>query len=45
MTATLYNYYAAEYQALAYQAFNIGKERLAHIRSERPEGRQPGRSC
>ncbi|MCB2207926.1 MAG: 5'-nucleotidase, lipoprotein e(P4) family [Bacteroidetes bacterium] len=37
MTATLYNYFAAEYQALAHQAFNIGKERLAHIRSERPE--------
>jgi 5'-nucleotidase (lipoprotein e(P4) family) len=37
MTATLYNYYAAEYQALAHQAFNIGKERLVHIRSERPE--------
>ena len=34
--ATLYNYYAAEYQALTYQAFNIGKERLSEIRSERP---------
>ncbi|MEE4259355.1 MAG: 5'-nucleotidase, lipoprotein e(P4) family [Bacteroidales bacterium] len=37
LMATLYNYYAAEYQALAHQAFNIGKERLAHIRRERPE--------
>lgn len=37
LMATLYNYYAAEYQALAHQAFNIGKERLAQIRSERPE--------
>jgi 5'-nucleotidase (lipoprotein e(P4) family) len=37
LMATLYNYYAAEYQALAHQAFNIGKERLAIIRRERPE--------
>lgn len=37
LMATLYNYYAAEYQALAHQAFNIGKERLVQIRSERPE--------
>ena len=36
LMATLYNYYAAEYQALTFQAFNIGKERLIEIRSERP---------
>lgn len=37
LMATLYNYYAAEYKALAYQAFNIGKERLQQIRNERPD--------
>jgi 5'-nucleotidase (lipoprotein e(P4) family) len=37
LTATLYNNYASEYKALAYQAFNIGKERLSQIRAERPE--------
>jgi len=37
MMATLYNYYAAEYQALAHQAFNIGKERLQQIRHKRPD--------
>jgi len=34
--ATLYNYYAAEYSALAHQAFNIAKERLVEIRRENP---------
>ncbi len=37
LMATLYNYYAAEYKALAIQAFNIGKERLKEIRSDHPE--------
>jgi 5'-nucleotidase (lipoprotein e(P4) family) len=37
LTATLYNYYSAEYMALAHQAFNIGKERLIEIRAERPD--------
>lgn len=37
--ATLYNYYAAEYQALAYQAFNIGKERLQEIRKNDPDNK------
>lgn len=36
LMATLYNYYAAEYMALAHQAFNIGKERLQQIRKDRP---------
>ena len=35
--ATFYNYYAAEYKALAYQAFNIGKARLKEIRNDNPE--------
>jgi len=35
--ATLYNYYAAEYQALTYQAYNMGKERLLEIRKNDPE--------
>ena len=39
LMATLYNYYAAEYQALAHQAFNIGEERLQHIRNERPDAK------
>ena len=34
--ATLYNYYAAEYSALAHQAFNIAKERLVDTRNENP---------
>lgn len=37
LTATLYNFYSAEYSALAYQAFNIAKERLSKIRLERPD--------
>jgi len=36
LMATLYNYYAAEYSALAHQAFNIAKERLVEIRRENP---------
>lgn len=34
--ATLYPHYASEYKALAYQAYNIAKQRLADIRKERP---------
>lgn len=34
--ATLYNYYAAEYRALAYQAFNIARGRIDLIRAENP---------
>ena len=34
--ATLYNHFAAEYRALAYQAFNIATERLDAIRAEAP---------
>ena len=37
LMATLYNYYAAEYQALCYQAYNIGKERLKQIKSRYPQ--------
>ena len=37
LMATFYNYYAAEYKALAYQAFNIGKLRLKEIRNNNPE--------
>lgn len=39
LMAVLYNYYAAEYQALCYQAYNIGKERLAEIRKNSPESK------
>lgn len=35
--ATLYNYYAAEYQALCYQAYNVAKERVTQIRKEFPK--------
>ncbi len=35
--ATLYNYYAAEYQALCYQAYNVAKERVAQLRKEFPK--------
>lgn len=35
--ATLYTYYAAEYKALAYQAFNAGKKRLVETRLNNPE--------
>jgi 5'-nucleotidase (lipoprotein e(P4) family) len=34
--ATLYNYYADEYKALAYQAFNIAHERVDKIRRDNP---------
>ena len=37
--ATLYNYYAAEYQALAYQAYNIGKKQLLIKRLHNPEAK------
>ena len=40
LMATFYNYYAAEYKALAYQAFNIGKERLQKIRENDPENKK-----
>lgn len=36
LMAVFYTYYAAEYEALCYQAFNIGKERLAEIRKKEP---------
>jgi 5'-nucleotidase (lipoprotein e(P4) family) len=36
LMATLYNYYAAEYQALCYQAYNVGKERLTQLRNRYP---------
>ena len=36
LMAVLYTYYAAEYDALCYQAYNIGKERLAEIRKNDP---------
>ena len=35
--ATLYNYYAAEYQALAYQAYNMASMRIMEINDEYPE--------
>ena len=34
--ATLYNYYASEYKALSYQAYNIGKQRLSIIKKNNP---------
>jgi 5'-nucleotidase (lipoprotein e(P4) family) len=34
--ATIYSYYADEYRALTYQAFNIAKERVNNIRSDHP---------
>lgn len=39
LMATLYNYYAAEYQALAYQAFNIGKNHLLIKRLHNPKAK------
>lgn len=36
LMATLFNYYAAEYKALAYQAYNIAGERIINIRKEKP---------
>ncbi len=37
LMATLYNYYAAEYQALCYQAYNVAKERVTQLHNEFPE--------
>lgn len=37
LMATLYNYYAAEYQALCYQAYNVAKERVTQLRQEFPK--------
>ena len=37
LMATLYNYYAAEYQALCYQAYNVAKERVNLLRKEYPK--------
>ncbi len=37
LMATLYNYYAAEYQALCYQAYNVAKERVTQLRKEFPK--------
>lgn len=34
--ATLYNYYSAEYKALALQAYNIASERILQIRRDNP---------
>jgi 5'-nucleotidase (lipoprotein e(P4) family) len=36
LMATLYQYYAAEYKALCFQAYNIATQRLEAIRSEKP---------
>jgi 5'-nucleotidase (lipoprotein e(P4) family) len=35
--STLYNYYSAEYKALALQAFNLAAERIIQIREKNPE--------
>ncbi|MGC9343860.1 MAG: HAD family acid phosphatase, partial [Bacteroidales bacterium] len=35
--ATLYNYYSAEYKALALQAYNLASERIKSIRKADPE--------
>ncbi|GMT44223.1 MAG: 5'-nucleotidase [bacterium] len=37
LMATLYNYYAAEYQALSYQAYNVAKERVTQLYKEFPK--------
>ena len=37
LMATLYNYYAAEYQALCYQAYNVAKEHVTQLRKEFPQ--------
>jgi len=37
LMATLYNYYAAEYQALCYQAYNVAKERVSQLRAKFPK--------
>ncbi len=36
LMATLYNYYAAEYQALCYQAYNVAKERVLLLHEKFP---------
>ncbi len=38
--ATLYSYFADEYRALTYQAFNIARERVDDIRSNDPDNKQ-----
>ncbi|MDT8393855.1 MAG: 5'-nucleotidase, lipoprotein e(P4) family [Bacteroidales bacterium] len=40
--ATLYNHYAAEYRALAYQAFNMASDRVDRIKEERPDATKLG---
>lgn len=35
--ASLYNYYAAEYEALAYQAYNMASTRIKEIKAQYPE--------
>ena len=35
--ATVYNYYADEYRALAYQAFNIAHDRLDNVKDKYPD--------
>ncbi len=37
LMATFYNYYAAEYQALCYQAYNVAKERVTQLHKEFPK--------
>jgi 5'-nucleotidase (lipoprotein e(P4) family) len=37
LMATFYNYYAAEYQALCYQAYNVAKERVSQLRAKFPK--------
>lgn len=39
LMATLYTYYAAEYKALTYQAYNIAKARLVEIKQLNPENK------
>ncbi len=37
--ADLYNYYSAEYKALAYQAYNLASARLDQVRAKKPGAR------
>jgi len=37
--ATLYNYYADEYKALSYQAYNIAKERVDDVMQKEPKSK------
>ena len=39
LMATLYNYFAAEYQALCYQAYNVAKERVTLLHKTFPKKR------